>query len=319
MTAIMSFSNAPDIETLGRVAGALGVDEAFVEKDWFVVQAIQVLVGIGDEELTPVFSGGTSLLKGHQLIKRFSEDIDFKLTLSEAFLNKSQGQKKKHLSNFKKALVSAWEKIGFSNLTIEAGSGNAFIRIEMDYPSVLELHDSLRPHILAELSAKSPSLEPHDCSLISFVAQFQGNPPEVISIPCVDPIETAADKLSAFTWRVLVRDRGKEKDDPTIIRHVHDLAALEAKIEKTGPFGALLAEILSADSKRGGGSFEDMPLEERLAAMVTKLESDGEYEKEYARFVGAMAFGATNNVPTFDQALSALRRLSSLVPRTTNH
>lgn len=36
----MSFSNAPDEATLGQVAGALAVDEAFVEKDWYVVQAI---------------------------------------------------------------------------------------------------------------------------------------------------------------------------------------------------------------------------------------------------------------------------------------
>jgi hypothetical protein len=35
----MSFSNAPDEGLLGRVAGALAVDEAFAEKDWFVVQA----------------------------------------------------------------------------------------------------------------------------------------------------------------------------------------------------------------------------------------------------------------------------------------
>jgi hypothetical protein len=82
----MSFSNAPDAETLGRVAGALAVDEAFVEKDWFVVEAIQILLGLDRDDFVPVFSGGTSLLKAHGLIKRFSEDIDFKLKLSEGFL-----------------------------------------------------------------------------------------------------------------------------------------------------------------------------------------------------------------------------------------
>lgn len=42
--AIMSFSNAPDANILARVAGALAVDEAFVEKDWYVVQAIAALI-----------------------------------------------------------------------------------------------------------------------------------------------------------------------------------------------------------------------------------------------------------------------------------
>src|SRR5712672_1067493 len=104
MTGTMSFLNAPDQRTLGRVAGALAVDEAFVEKDWFVVQAIHTLMALDGELFTPIFSGGTSLLKGHQLIKRFSEDIDFKLTLSPAFLALASGQRKKALSNFKKEL-----------------------------------------------------------------------------------------------------------------------------------------------------------------------------------------------------------------------
>src|SRR5690242_21934483 len=40
-------------------------------------------------------------------------------------------------------------------------------------------------------------------------------------------LETAADKLSALAWRVCARDRARPGDDPTIIRHLPDLAALE--------------------------------------------------------------------------------------------
>lgn len=101
----MLLSNAPDEATLGRVAGALVVEEAFVEKDWYVVQAIARLAAAFSDDLNPVFSGGTCLLKGHGLIRRFSEDIDFKLSLSSDFVAKSQGQKKTLLSAFKKSLV----------------------------------------------------------------------------------------------------------------------------------------------------------------------------------------------------------------------
>jgi len=93
--AIMSFSNPPDRRTLGRVAGTLAVDEAFVEKDWFVVQAISALLQLEDPDFTPVFSGGTSLLKGHRLIMRFSEDIDFKLSVSEAFVDLPRHQRRR--------------------------------------------------------------------------------------------------------------------------------------------------------------------------------------------------------------------------------
>lgn len=138
MTASISVSNAPDEDLLERVAGALGVEAAFVEKDWFVVHAIEHLAGAATDDLKPVFSGGTSLLKDHQLIRRFSEDIDFKLELSEELLAKSQGQKKSALSAFKKSLVDGWSEAGFTVTEVKAGSGNAFIRIDMDYPTRLE-------------------------------------------------------------------------------------------------------------------------------------------------------------------------------------
>lgn len=63
-TEMMSFSNAPGEATLGQVAGALAVDEAFVVKDWYVVQAIAQLVALGSDDILPVFSGGTSIVRG---------------------------------------------------------------------------------------------------------------------------------------------------------------------------------------------------------------------------------------------------------------
>lgn len=61
------------------------------------------------------------------------------------------------------------------------------------------------------------------------VSEITNAPPE-LEIDCVSAIETVGDKLSALTWRILVRDRADVKDDPTIIRHLHDLAALEKMI-----------------------------------------------------------------------------------------
>jgi hypothetical protein len=313
MTGTMSFLNAPDQRTLGRVAGALAVDEAFVEKDWFVVQAIRTLMTLGGELFTPIFSGGTSLLKGHQLIKRFSEDIDFKLKVSPAFLALAPSQRKRALSNFKKELATAWEATGYTILKVEAGSGNAFIKIEMDYPSVLIGHASLRPHILAELSAKPPRRAPLKRSLSSFVNQFHGGDPEVPEILCVDPVETAADKLSAFTWRVLVRERGSEKDDPTIIRHMHDLAALENIVAADEAFGTLLIETLDADSGRGNGVVAHLAPMERLAAMLEKLGGDPLYRDDYDIFVGGLAFAGVEEVPDFATATEALRRLTTML------
>jgi hypothetical protein len=314
MMAIMSFSNAPDARTLGRVAGALAVDEAFVEKDWFVVQAIKVLLAQGSADISPIFSGGTSLLKGHGLIKRFSEDVDFKLGLSPAFLEQSGNQQRKLLGVFKDALVTAWEKAGFTVTDVIARDANGFIQVEMDYPSIIADHDALRPHILAELSAKPPRLPAQERPLSSYVNQFRSLAAEVAGIACVDPVETAADKLSAFAWRMIVRDRSSPNDDPTIVRHLHDLAALEPVIAGSNAFPKLLAETLVADSHRGGDATARLAPAERLAAMLDKFEADHLYADDYARFVGGLAFAGESEIPSFAEAVGVLTRLCRKLP-----
>ena len=117
-------------------------------------------------------------------------------------------------------------------------------------------------------------------------------------IRSVDPVETAADKLSAFAWRMLIRDRSSDKDDATIVRHLHDLAALETAAAESGAFPDSLRSILMDDSSRGGGSVAELGPRERLAAMRAKLAGDMLYVEEYGRFVGGMAFAGAADVPS---------------------
>jgi hypothetical protein len=192
------------------------VDEAFIEKDWHVVQAMGPLVALGPPLMTPIFSGGTSLLKAHRLINRFSEDIDFKLALSPQFEALTGNQKRRSLSDFRDRLTAQWKEAGFSIEEVMTRNAGAFIRITMSYPSEYDAHASLRPHILAEISAKPPALPPTERPISSFVAEYLGEPPELAAVPCIDPVETAADKLSALAWRVIARiDRPKATMRPS--------------------------------------------------------------------------------------------------------
>lgn len=67
-----------------ELAGELGTKPGLVEKDWHVVRALSILASLEHLDTIPVFSGGTSLSKGWSLIKRFSEDIDFKVAPPQA-------------------------------------------------------------------------------------------------------------------------------------------------------------------------------------------------------------------------------------------
>ena len=68
----------PEPELIEAIATDLGVDPSFVEKDWYAIRLVATIINVKQDNLTLVFSGGTSLSKGYSLIRRFSEDLDFK-------------------------------------------------------------------------------------------------------------------------------------------------------------------------------------------------------------------------------------------------
>ena len=61
-------------EALRRAGRELGLDAAFIEKDYWVTQALRSLSEHYSASI--VFKGGTSLSKGYSIIERFSEDVD---------------------------------------------------------------------------------------------------------------------------------------------------------------------------------------------------------------------------------------------------
>jgi hypothetical protein len=50
-----------------------------VEKDLYVVKAIAALASIDAAPFRLVFGGGTALARAHKIIRRMSEDVDFKI------------------------------------------------------------------------------------------------------------------------------------------------------------------------------------------------------------------------------------------------
>ena len=71
----MKLFEHPEFEqAMVRAAQRFGVNEQFVEKDYYVTEILRIVGDhLGDKAM---FKGGTSLSKGWGLIARFSEDID---------------------------------------------------------------------------------------------------------------------------------------------------------------------------------------------------------------------------------------------------
>jgi predicted nucleotidyltransferase component of viral defense system len=295
----------PDRRLVEEIAADLGTRPDLVEKDWHVVRAIGVIAGVDTAGMMPAFSGGTSLSKGWELIKRFSEDIDFKVGSPT---ERSASRARRERTGYRERVLEALRGAGFGAVEEPlVRDVSRFFSANLAYDAEFGAGQGLRPHIRVEMSFEAARLPPVPRPIRSLVAIAQREPPEVTSFPCVDPVETAADKLSALSWRVLARDRSSARDDPTIIRHLHDLAAIERHAASAPRFAELVLAAAGADIERGAGSTGDTAAD--FAAMLQRLETDPLWAREYEEFVRQVSFAGPEEVIDFVDALAACARL----------
>lgn len=302
----------PPQDLIQEVASHLNVSEAFIEKDWFAVQALKIISSRASDivDIQTIFSGGTSLSKGYKLIQRFSEDLDFRCHYLSDVL--SQGRRRKCKSNLRDLLASSLTIdgfLGFDQNTIE--QGGSFFKFPLQYPKATDSHNSLRRDLELEFSFTVPLLPPELRPITSMVNEFLGEQPET-SILCMQPIETAADKLSALTWRVLARSRDSGNDDPTLVRHIHDLCALEQEISKDPQlFKKIAINSFNVDqripNREVSGSFA-----KSVSLAVGTLKVDSLYAEEYSRFAEAMSYANDDEQIDFSRAISSLESTARL-------
>jgi hypothetical protein len=139
--------------------------------------------------------------------------------------------------------------------------------------------DALRPHVLIEFTAATLSLRPLVCPVSSF----------------------------ALVWRVPDRVRQPLDDDPDLVRHIHDLAALQPYAMTHSDFRRLAIEMIQRDDDRCE-KIAGLSLQKKLHILMDILVSDTEYETEYIRFVQGMSY-ASGSVPTYEQAMEKLNAL----------
>lgn len=292
----------PQPEELERLAGALSTNEGLIEKDWHVVRALAALAPVEVEHKTRlIFGGGTSLSRGWGLIKRFSEDIDFRVSCERDEVPRPARR------SMRAAVLQAMLGAGFVSASEpKVRDESRFVEMTFSYGAERVVPHGLRDHIKVELTMKQPRLVPICRPVQSFVCKLRGHSPEVSSIPCVDPVETAADKISAFAWRTMKRKRGKANDDPAIVRHLYDLAALKELVEGRQDFDSLARDVMKQDAGRGGAGQPTEPYE-LLSAVLGVLEGDAAWQREYDDFVHQVGYGPGEELISFETALAAFK------------
>jgi hypothetical protein len=303
--------NVLDRPLVEAVAQRLRADPGLIEKDWHVTRALEVLAAFDHAGAIPAFGGGTSLSKGWNLIKRFSEDIDFKVAMPA---RTSRSQVKKARSVYRERVLGGLTAAGFVvGDDVLKRDESSFFSAALFYPALFDPGPGLRPHIRIEMSLDAATLPPIARPIGSLVTLAQNRPPEIAAFLCVDPVETAADKLSALAWRVLARRRGSDDDDPTIVRHVHDLAALKPHVATSGDFRTLVRKAMADDTGRGGAATASADPATLFAGMLDRLATDPLWATEYQDYVDAVSFAPPNERLGFDAALAAVRDLVALI------
>ncbi len=303
--------NAFDTARAREAAVVLAVGEGLIEKEWHAVNIVEIVHQLRLPGLSPVFAGGTSLSAAYDLTNRFSEDVDFKLAKSG---KRSGPATVDDIQRFCEAANAAITGEGYEEIADRAHRDDrfGFQRLCFAFDSQFQPTEAMRPHVQLEITpVEENSSPPQACNLFTRVSRLARVPADVADVPCVQIADTAADKISALTWRVLVRNRGAPNDDATLVRHIYDLAAIPRDILETARFRNLCLQILRKDAgeRRSQGKIDLLNPVEAVQRMHTTLSRDPDYAAEYDRFVLGMAFDSDPPAPGYAQALEKLNVL----------
>lgn len=290
------------------------VEPSFLEKDVYITRILETLSNIKDNKITPVFSGGTSLHKGHQIIKRFSEDVDFRVKTET---NISRNERR----DFRNLIIEEINKIPDLKVieeTIISKNQSRFFGFYVNYPKKYNLDKSLRSNIKFEIDFEKLLLNTTKCEIDGIInvimkknsKTYDDKENKSFEMDCISLEEIAGNKLSALMWRTQIKDRSQPfgiKNDPTIIRHLHDLSAMSDKI-KTDNFIFVLKESFKNDLGRSGSN-RDINLIESLNNTFNLLKNDKIYKKEYDTFVANMCYGTDEETIEFKTALNDFKEI----------
>jgi hypothetical protein len=226
-----------------QLAAKLKIHPASIEKDWWVVRALEIIQTM-DVSKFIVFKGGTSLSKAWNIIERFSEDVD--LALDRSFLGyeecKTVKQVKKLRSStrnyiykdFIPGLQNAYIKAGYRDVRVklneEEGENLEPVQISILYKSCTTISAYTNPYVKIEIGSRSlrePSTNKEFSSLVG--EHFPDRPfaDSQIIVSCANPERTLLEKLFLL-HEEFSKPEDKIKVD-RLSRHLYDVEMLTRK------------------------------------------------------------------------------------------
>ncbi|MGN0919603.1 MAG: nucleotidyl transferase AbiEii/AbiGii toxin family protein [Alphaproteobacteria bacterium] len=289
-----------DKQIIISIANELGVLPSYIEKDYW---ATFVLIKVADFNVlgrTIIFTGGTSLSKGYNLIQRFSEDLDFEIDASEHL---TEGQRRQIRHSFVELIQSIPEIEIVKTFAENEGHKQTLL---LKYPHQFEIAGHLRDNLKVELFLAPSTITTEKRPIRSFITAYTSPQMVDAEILCNHPKNIMADKFNAITWRIF--DAG-EDFDYTVMRHLHDLCAIKKRFFEEVQFKKRVLENFEKKDKARvpGISFKILVVETNQ-----KLLNDKKYHQGYERFVDSMSYATEAENISFEDALACYQELSRL-------
>ena len=239
----MKLTNSTKRNIFLEISKKMGLPEAAIEKDWWVVRTLDLVFQTEISSHT-VFKGGTSLSKAWNLIDRFSEDIDLALDRkflgfdkADAEMTGSQVAKLRKVScnyiseKYLPLLEKTFLDAGFADVKLKLSEIKSPdedpVKIEVIYPAVTEKSEYLPPSVLIEIGSRSEKEPFSETQFSSFVGEhFNGRnfADSSITIPTVNPERTFLEKI--FLLHEEFQQPAEKVKVDRQSRHLYDLEKL---------------------------------------------------------------------------------------------
>jgi hypothetical protein len=290
--------------------------EPVIEKDYYVTHVIHELSSLENEYFRLIFTGGTSLAKAHRVVRRMSEDVDFKIQSKQDISDLSKARQLKYLKEFRNLIQSRLKQLDLNaNDPVTLNEGR-YSQVEINYFSCFSRNEGLRPHILLEFTLSEVR---QGAVALPVRALIEDNLKDVLLFPshlisCTTVDETALEKWVGLTRRISAIERGYQSDDKSLVRHVYDLNSILQLGKIQDSFFSMAKEIMMADAEQFQRQHPEYFLSQRdeVTQSLLLLRSKEIWKERYQEFVETMVFDDAP-IMEYDRAIGIIEQISQRV------
>lgn len=301
-------------ELVSITAQKLGIKFPFIiEKDYYVTYVIDLLSGTENEYFRLVFAGGTCLAKAHKIVKRMSEDVDFKIQFKHSQGHFSKSKLLKKLKQFRSLIINKLIVEGLTVTPAVVRNEGQYSRIEINYPSVYTVNPGLRSSILLEFTLSDIRLPVKNLSINTLIEDTLPNINLFASssTDCISVNETAIEKWVGLTRRIVAIERNYHPADETLVRHIYDLNAIKNANHINADFFTLAKTIIDNDSKQFKTQHPEYAVNPKaeISKSLDLLKNKAIWESCYHNFLLNMVYDHSNAI-TYEKAISTIEEIS---------